>query len=327
VVFGSVVPVKPGNGKDVRWDACLGTARRGTSRHTPGADVTTYTNDPEIPAYLGYGSYCQPVAIADDALDAALSAGNPSELSNLVAYKVKQAAQALAVDIAYDCYLGTGATSVINGLITASGAAPALSATGTYAQVSRSELSAYIGSGWQANVISNNGIVIPPTLDMLLHAEEITYKASGCRVDLWLMNTVAHELLARQFGNNRRFNQNIQLRGQPITLDGGFSALSWEGAPLVRDIWCPEGYIVGLCTEYVGLYQPPVMAPGNMGVIALKGSKETQFGESDMQLTCRVKRLAEAGDAMKIGLFAVPQLAVERPQSCVLIADLPTSVS
>ena len=319
VVLAQLLPVTPGQGKNIQWDLRTGTAVPTTAVIADGADVSTWNSDTKVPAVLQYGTYHDAFTISGKALDLARASGNPAELANLIEEELSESITRLAVAIAYDLYVGTGATNHINGLVTATSTAGALAATGTYATIARSGY-----AQWAGNVLSNGAVERALTLELMRDMDRTIYTASGKNADLIVCGPLAHEAYGNLLGQPRRYVQDVTVRGIKITLDGGFKSLEFDGVPVIRDSLCPAGYMLFLNTEQVHLKQPPMM-PGNRGMVALAGTPESQFGAGSMKLTAKVKALAETGDHVKIALFAYPQIQVKRPNACGMISDLLTS--
>lgn len=321
VVLGQLLPVTAGQGKNIQWDAKVGTAVPTSAVLAEGADVVTWNHDTVTPAVLQYGTYHDAFAIGGLSLDLAAAAGNPAELANLLEQKLQESVTRLAAAIATGIYSGTGATGNILGLFHTAGGDPAgaLQATGTYASISRAAQ-----PQWASNVLANGGVERALTIELMREMDRRIYEASGKNADLIVCPPLIHEKYGLLLGQPRRYVQDVYVRGQKITLDGGYKALEFDGIPVIRDALCPAGHMAWLTTEEVHLKQPP-MSPGNRGTVTLAGTPEAQFGAGTMRLTAKIKALAETGDHIKIGLFAYPQLQVKRPNACGQIADLPTT--
>jgi hypothetical protein len=269
---------------------------------------------------LQFGTYHDAFSISGKARAAAAAAGNPAELVDLFGEEIEESVQRLALKIAQDIYTGTGAADNINGLLTASGAAPAIAATGIYAGINRATY-----SQWDATVMSNGAVPRPLTVDLLREMRRRVYTASGEKPDLIVTDPIQHEKYGATFGTNRRYLQDIFLRGQMIKLDGGYQVLEFDGIPVVEDVNHPTGKVTFLNTRHCHLKQLPSPADalnGGKGNITLHGTPEEQYGQQAMKLSARVQPLAITGDALKFALFTYPQIQLKRPNTTGVIEDL-----
>jgi hypothetical protein len=318
VVLANLLPVTPGTGKNIQWVARFGTSTGAVI--ADGVDVSVYNSDTKVPAVLQFGTYHDAFSITGKARAAAAAAGNPQELVDLFGEEIEESVQRLALKIAQDCYTGTGASDNINGLLTASGAAPGIAATGIYATINRGTY-----SQWAATVMANGTVGRPLTVDLMREMRRRIYTASGEKPDLIVTDPIQHEKYGATFGTNRRYLQDIYLRGQNIKLDGGYQVLEFDGIPVVEDVNHPTGKMSFLNTRHVNLKQLPSPSDAlNMGKgsMALHGTPEEQYGMATTRLTARVQPLAITGDALKFALFCYPQMQVKRPNATGVIEDL-----
>jgi hypothetical protein len=318
VVLANLLPITPGTGKNIQWVARFGTSTGAVIGD--GVDVSVYNSDTKVPAVLQFGTYHDAFAITGKARAAAAAAGNPMELVDLFGEEIEESIQRLALKIAQDIYTGTGASDHINGLLTASGAAPAISDTGIYAGINRATY-----SQWGSTVLNNGGVGRPLTVDLMREMRRQVYTASGEKPDLIVTDPIQHEAYAKTFGTNRRYLQDIFLRGQQIKLDGGYQVLEFDGIPVVEDVNHPAGKMTFLNTRHCSVKQLPspsdVLNQGK-GNLALHGTPEEQYGAQQMRLTARIQPLAITGDALKFALYSYPQVQLKRPNSCGVIEDL-----
>jgi hypothetical protein len=330
-VIAQILQVRPTAGKIVAFDAVFGTTRPTTAPIQIGADVSVFNNDTEIMGTLRFGSYHDAFAVSGADMNAVMSQRNPEQLVDFLAYKGTQSANRLAAVLNYEFYNGTGAvtdTPTINGFYAASSAAPVLAATGTYANIDRSSY-----PQWASNVLDNGGVVRAFSTDLMQHAEAVVYDGAGTGTegtgktpDVWLCGSVVHELLGRTF-TERRYTQDIMIRGQKITLSGGYKALEFQGIPVIRDKWCPAGVMIGLNSEHVYMTEPSdIWQYMGDSTRAIVGTDEEQYGASQFKLTCKTFALARTGDHLKLASYMYPQAVCDRPMACVIIKDLPTSV-
>lgn len=317
VVLSQLLDVTPGTGKNIQWVARFGTAAPAGAVIADGADVSVYNSDTKVPAVLQFGTYHDAFSLTGKARAGAMAAGNPQELADLFSEEITESVTRLAMAIAADIYTGTGATDTIHGLLAADGG---LAATGTYAGIDRATY-----SQWASNVLANGGVPRALSLDLMREMRRTIYQSSGERPDLIVCDPIQHENYGKLFGSERRYVDNVRLRGQTIKLDGGYQVLEFDGIPVVEDINCPAGKMVFLSTRYVHLKQLP-SAPDNInrsiGTIPLHGTPEEQYGAGRSALSARIQPLAITGDASKFELICYPQVQVKRPQACGVIEDL-----
>lgn len=312
-----LLPVGPGTGKNVQWGARFGTGV-GTTR-ADGADLITadFLNDDKEPANLDYGTYDAPFAVTGKAAAGAMAAGNPAELEDLFADELGDAIERLAKGIQGDVYTGSGATDTIFGLFATAGP---LAATGVYAGIDRTTF-----PQWASNVVANGGVGRALTFDLMREMRRTIYEASGEKPDLILCDARVHQKYGTLFGNERRYQQDVRLRGGVIQLDGGYQVLEFDGIPVVEDVDMPAGTMAFLNTRYTKIAQLP--DPANavnqaMGNVELSGTDEEQFGMGMTRLTARINPIARAGDAFKFQLICYPQLQVRRPNAQGQVQDI-----
>lgn len=317
VVLGQLLPVSPGTGKNIQWVARFGTAAPAGAVIADGADVSTFNSDTKKAAVLQYGTYHDAFAITGKARAGAMAARNPDELANLFAEEIEESVTRLAMAIAVDLYTGDGTTDTIHGLLDTAGG---VSSTGTYAGIDRS-----VDTQWASNEDNNGGTPRALTLSLMRAMRRSIYTASGERPDLIVTDPIQHEKYGQLMGSERRYVDNVRMRGEQIRLDGGYQVLEFDGIPVVEDINHPAGKMTFLTTRHVHLKQLP-HAPDSInrssGMVMLHGTPEEQYGVGSSQLAARIQPLAITGDAYKFQLITYPQIQVKRPQACGVIEDL-----
>lgn len=315
-VLLQVLPVGPGTtGKNISWNARFGTAVGGA--RAEGAAVTTLNNDNKVPATLEFGTYDDAFGVTGKAMAAARAARNPEELANLFVDELGDCVERLAKGIAVDLYVGTGATDHIMGLVATAGG---IMSTGTYAGIDRGTY-----SQWQGTIMSNSGVDRALTFDLMREMRRRIYTASGLKPDLIITTPELHEKYGKLFGQQRRYIQEIRLRGQTITLDGGYQMLEFDGIPVLEDVDCPAEHMIFLNTRYVRVVQLADQVDNvnnSMSMVGLAGTPEEQLGQPSAKLTARINPLGRDGDSYKFQLICYPQLQVRRPNACGAITDL-----
>lgn len=315
-VLLQVLPVGPGTtGKNIAWNARFGSAVGGA--RAEGLAVATLNNDTKVPATLEFGTYDDAFGVTGKAMAAARAAKNPEELANLFVDELGDCVERLAKGIAIDLYTGTGATDHIMGLVYTGGG---IMSTGQYANIDRGTY-----PQWAGTVMSNGAIGRALTFDLMREMRRRIYSASGLKPDLIVTTPELHEKYGKLFGQQRRYVQEIRLRGQTITLDGGYQMLEFDGIPVLEDVDCPEDNMLFLNTRYVRVLQlaDQVDSVNNsMSMVGLAGTPEEQLGQPSSKLTARINPLGRDGDSYKFQLICYPQLQVRRPNSCGVITDL-----
>lgn len=322
-VLSKLLPFKDGESKNLAWDAEFGTVPSDASL-AEGANVSTFNDDTIVPAVLNWGTYSEAFQVTGKALAAAAATRNPDELANLFAEKLERAVQRLTAAINKDWYAGPGTGDRIMGL---SATAGGLMSTGVYAGIDRS-----VQTLWAGNVLANGGTPRANSFTLMRDARRQIYVASGEMPDLIVCDAQQHENYGLLFGNQRRYVQDITLRGITIKLDGGYQALEFDGIPVIADIHCPAGQMLFLNTKHIRIRQLPdalsaAQAGGNpsapQGVIRLHGTAESQYGQGPVNgLTARINPLAVNGDKYAFQLVLYPQLQVRRPNANAVLTDL-----
>lgn len=321
VVLNQLIPYKNGTGKNLSWNARFGTAAPATAVIADGADVSVYNSDTKVPATLQWGTYHDAFSITGKARAAAAVTGNPSDLEDLYSEEMEESVNRLAMAIGVDVYTGDGASDTLHGLRDSSVAA--IGATGTYAGISRVTY-----AQWQSTVLANGGVPRALTFGLMRQMRRLIYDASGQKPDLIVCDTVTHQKYGELFGDNRRYVQEVRIRGEKIVLDGGYQVLEFDGIPVVEDGNCPAGTMLFLNSRYIRMRALP-HAPDEInqgkGMIPLYGTEEEQFGVGNTGLVARINPLAITGDAYKFQLIVYPQIQLVKCNVHGALTDLQTS--
>jgi hypothetical protein len=319
VVLTQLLPIKPATSYNCNWDVRFGTATPGTAVIADGADVSVYNADSKVPATLAYGTYHDAFSLSGKALAGAMITGNPAVLEDLYQEEIEESVERLASAVGTGFYSGSGAANYIHGLTAANG--PLLS-TGTYANIDRSSY-----TQWASNVDANGGIERPLSLSLMRKMRRTIYTACGLKPDLIVCDPLTHEYYGSLIGTDRRYLQDVRLRGSVISLDGGYNVLEFDGIPVVEDKNCTAGSMLFLNTRHCFIrYLPtmPDMINQSPGMVDLHGTPEEQLGQAN-RLQARINYLARTGDAYKFQLIMYPQLQVKRCNAMGQIQDLRTT--
>ena len=314
-VLPQLLPVRPGTGKNIAWDVAFTNGSGYTNGGVAdGASISVQNSDVKVPAVLQYTSYVESFGVGGRAQAAASASGNPMALVNLMGYEAMEAARRLASKLSTDFYTGTGASNQLQGLYSVTGTTyGALIATGVYAGIDRSTY-----SEWGCNVEAGSSINRELDFNLMREMRRLIYAASGEKPDLVVTDTIQFAKFGRLFGPNVRYNKDVYLRGEKISLVGGYTSLEFDGIPVIEDVNHPAGKMSFLNTNHCYISQlpyAPEMSDGG-GDVSLAGSAEEQFGEGNIKLSAKIIPLYRAGDAKNFELVTYSQLVVDRPNTC-----------
>lgn len=312
--------------KNLQWDAEFKNASESTnSAIAEGADVSAYGDDDIVPAVLQFCDYSEAIAVTGKALSAARGSagkGGASELQDLWSQKVLRAIRRLAKNMGKDFWQGPGTGNRMLGLYGGSSltsGAP-LAAAGTYAGINRATY-----ADWNGNVLANAGVDRPLSFDLLRDMRREIYEACGEMPDLIMCDPTQHEAYGKLFGDQRRYVQEITIRGQKIVLDGGYRALEFDGIPIIMSVNHPAGCMTFLNTQHVyitALDDQPSDANRSPRMVQLQAMPEEQLNSGAVPLQARLNPLAVNGDKYPLQMILYPQVQVERPNTCGVLDDL-----
>lgn len=311
--------------KNLQWDVEFKNASEATdSSIAEGANVSAFGDDDIVPAILQFKDYSEAIKVTGKALRTAKAAGSggASELNDLWIQKTLRAVRRLAKNLGKDFWQGPGTGNRILGLYggaTLTSGAP-LSAAGTYASINRATY-----ADWQGNVLANGGVARPVSFQLLRDMRRDIYEACGEMPDLIMCDPVQHEKYGMLFGDQRRYVQEITVRGQKIVLDGGYRALEFDGIPIIMSVNHPSGSMTFLNTNHVymtALDDSPSEANRSPRMVQLQAMPEEQLLSGAVPLQARLNPLAVNGDAYPMQMILYPQVQLERPNTCGVLADL-----
>lgn len=309
-----------GRGKNIAWDVSFAD---GTGQiFDDGADVSVYNSDAYVPATLNWSEYGDAFALTGRAEDAA--AGDETEVAELYLNKLREAAERTASKINVDIWsgAGTGSPQKLHGFTASAGP---LQATGIYAGIDRTTYPT-----WAANVRSNGGVVRPVSIGLIEQAFEDTYIASGRVPQACVTTPPIFRRLAETVSPERRYLQEVTIRGQKIVLDGGWQAIEINGVPIFKDKDATSGCFAGLDLEMIEVEYLPV-APARVsrgdvvGMIPIAGTPQeqgTQPPDGSPALMAAVYKLARTGNKSKVQVLATLGMPARRCNSSFLITDL-----
>lgn len=322
-----LIPYQAGSAKNMTWDVEFKNASEtADSSLAEGATVTAYGDDDVVPAVLNWCDYSEAIAVTGKALSAARGsaggAGGASDLQDLWSHKTLGAVRRLAKNLGKDFWQGPGTGNRVLGLYggaTLTSAAP-LSNAGIYANINRATY-----TDWKANVLLNGGVTRPLTFDLMRDMRKAIYDACGEMPDLIMCDSTQHERYGALFGDNRRYVQEVTIRGQKIVLDGGYKALEFDGIPIIASVNHPAGYMSFLNTAYVklrALDDMPTDANRSPRMIQLQAMPEEQLQSGVCPFRARLNPLAVVGDKYPIQMILYPQIQVDRCNAQGVLGDL-----
>lgn len=321
-----LIPFAAGTAKNMVWDVEFKNASESTnSALAEGATVSTYGDDDVVPASLNWCDYSESIAVTGKSMSAARASagrGGASELEDLWVHKTIGAVRRLAKNLGRDFWQGPGTGNRMLGLYggaTLTSGAP-LSNAGTYANINRTTY-----ADWKANVLLNGGVARPLTFDLMRAMRKAIYDACGEMPDLIMCDSSQHEAYGKLFGDNRRYVQEVTVRGQKIVLDGGYKALEFDGIPIIASVNHPAGAMSWLNTNYVklrALDDMPTDANRSPGMIQLQAMPEEQLQSGACPFRARLNPLAVSGDLYPIQMILYPQIQVERCNALGVLGDL-----
>lgn len=312
----SLLDIKPAKGKNVSWSVRTGTDSGQVFQD--GADVSTYNADTIVPASMDFAIYGDAFQISNKARAAAMAAGNPGQMRDMLREQLMESAERTATKIVTDFYAGNGfsASGALHGLFASNGA---LSDTGTYAGIDRSSY-----PQWAANVLSNSGVSRPLTLDLMRQMRRTIYTASGLKPDLIICDPEQHENYAKLMSDQRRYVDYVRVRGQKIVLDAGHHVLEFDGIPVIEDAQFTAGKMAFINTNflYFETLPPPRGDLEDAGSLDIVAHPEEQFGVTTTGFMARVNRLANAGDYIRQQPVVYAALVNRRCNASGVIEDL-----
>lgn len=321
-----LIPFLAGQAKNLVWDVEFKNASESSnSALAEGAVVSTYGDDDIVPATLNWCDYSESIAVTGKAMSSARGSaghGGASELQDLWVHKTIGAVRRLAKNLGRDFWQGPGTGNRMLGLYggaTLTSAAP-LSNAGIYAGINRATY-----TDWKANVLLNGGVPRALSFDLMRDMRKAIYDACGEMPDLIMCDSTQHEAYGKLFGDQRRYVQEVTIRGQKIVLDGGYKALEFDGIPIIASVNHPAGYMSWLNTNYVkmrALDDMPTEANRSPRMVQLQAMPEEQLQSGACPFRARLNPLAVVGDLYPIQMILYPQIQVERCNALGVLGDL-----
>ena len=313
-----IMEMRKAEGQNIQWDVSFGSpaAAAADAAIAEGDDVSVFNNDTDVPAVLTYGTYHDAFEVTGKAVASAMASGNPQQIANLFRYKAMQSAERLAKQITEEIYNGDGTGERMTGLLQGG-----ITDTGTYAGIDRA-----VRPQWAGNKRANGGVPRALTFALMRAASRDALTASGRRPGLLVAGPATHEQYGLLFGQERRYLSEVTVPGGgTIKLDGGYKVLEFDGYPILEDINCPEGKILFLNLDFVRmryLPQPGTDVTGSGASQEMLPNQMPNAGKTRIQLPARLQPLAINGDKYRFAWYVYPQLQVENPHTCSILADI-----
>ncbi len=266
-------------------------------------EPANYGSDKLVPATLSQGSYWAPWNLTAQAAAAAARAANPNGLTNLLMRNIVNSQTKLASEINKDLFNGTGANSVL-------GIETAVDSAGVYAGIDPAT-----DAFWVSVEIANGGVPRALSVALMRETKRDIQIQSGEDPDLILTTPALADKYGQLAGSQRRFVDNIQTAAGTFSrIDLGWSALEFDGIPVVADKDATAGVMNFLNTDYIrGRYLPSLDFPNDGGVPS-----------SMMPGGLPVDWIVEGrkGDKIKVFARSWPQLQVGRRNAHGKLTDL-----
>lgn len=311
-----------GMGKNLAWDVSVGT---GTGQvFDDGQVVSTFNADVEVLATLPWAEYGDAFKITGLAEDSAQF--SRTQLGNAWLYKMMQARERAGKLINDDFWSGTGATSPqrLFGVTMASNGP--LSATGTYANISRTTYPQF-----QGIVLGNGGIPRAISLPLIQYGFEQVFNASGKIPTFGVTTSNIWRLLCELNGGERRVMQEAYIRGQKLTMSMGFHSVEVNGVPVFKDISVPSGFLAFFSEDSIGFEYLPtnptrVQRGKIMATVPLLGLPQEQSYDGapggSAPLVANVISLPSQGNFESWQINVACQTKTVRPNAHFLISDI-----
>jgi hypothetical protein len=296
----------PCRGKNVTWDAKTGTAAPTTAPQAEGADVVDFLADDKQPASLAMAHYHDAFAVTGFMQAVARNTGNPEELTDAILSELKDSTDRLGASMGTHVYTGSGAANQVLGFFDAT--AGGLLNSGTYAGIDRSTYTQFKG----INVDAKNQRI---STGLVRELSRGIYTASGKNVEFYITTPICFDFLAESLKAQRRFVQDVSLSRGLIKLDGGFTAVDFDGVPVFRDVRCPAGYFGAFNSEEHLIRYMPQPTVEDYKRAEVTATPEAQLKATGTGAMGKIVELAKSGDKTKIGIFIDWQVQARTPNA------------
>jgi hypothetical protein len=321
IVSSNLIAKMPGMGKNLAWDVSVGT---GTGQvFDEGQVVSTFNADTELLATMAWAEYGDAFKITGLAEDGAQF--SRTQLGNLWMYKMLQARERAGKLINDDFWSGDGSTGPQKLFgVTMSSNGP-LSASGTYAGISRTSYPQFAGI-----TLGNGGVPRAVSLSLVEYGFEQVFNASGKIPTFGITTSNIWRTLAELAGGERRITQEVYVRGQKLNIAMGFNAVEINGVPVFKDISTPSGYLGffsddSIAFEYLPTAPARIQRGKIMATVPIAGlpqEQEMMGAPANGPLVANVIALPSAGNFESWMLDVSLGLRVARPNAHFLVKDV-----
>jgi hypothetical protein len=311
-VLLSILPIVPGEGKNVAWVPEADGAF--AEFYTESAAVTTYGSDALASAILPWSQIRANFAVTGLAQATSASSRTPVGLLDLWARNMINSASKLATTLNVALYNGAGAPSIV-GLDAAIG-----SVSNTYATIDRS-----VGGNayWRPYVV-DPGVLTALTFDQIRADLGAIYAQCGMRSDLAMVSTPVLNKMASLFDPLKQymfqvtplnFSKDLRTQRGNFTMEGGVGQMMVDGCLFIEDKDATANSIFYMNSEHVKIEYLPFINSG-MGRADEITDMSANDGVELLPLGLQVEMLAKTADVDSAFMKAYVQLKVERPNSC-----------
>lgn len=321
-VTANLLPKQAGMGKNLAWDVSVGTSTGQV--FDDGQIVSTFNADTEILATLPWCEYGDALKITGRAEDVAQF--SDTELGRTFVFKTMQARERAAQRVNTGVWSDTGTAGPQTIFGFNMGSNGPFDATGTYAGIDRGTF-----TQWQGVTMANGGIPRALTLSLIEYGLELVFTASGKNPTWGVTTPNLWRLLCELANDQRRINQEVNVRGEILNIAHGFNSVEINGIPVFKDISVPRGCIAFFNEQSVAIEYLPT-APSRMArgkivaTVPIAGLPQEQImtgaPASGGPLIANMIALPSAGNFESWMLVSTIQLKCEQPNANLLIKDL-----
>jgi len=310
--LAGLITVKPGSGKNIAWPAEFSGAS--AASYTEGADVSTYDQDPVVPATLDWGYYRSTfslsgleIAVAKASKDAAAA------LTVIIGERMLGSITKLSSIVNAALFTGAGTTGLIHGFLNGG-----LAATGAYANIYRS------GGGtnyteWASTLLTNGSVDRALTIDLISQLEQSIFIASGTTPSCYMASPGVYRKYAGLFETIRRVEGDG--RG-PMSYGTGAAELFFRGVPIFRDKDCTAKHLIALNLDECEIQVVGQPADPNANGGTQSGVDSNGKDAKALAIPVTVIPLAKLGDSQRFQTSVYIQLKIKRPNTMGYIGDI-----
>jgi len=314
--LAGLIPVKPGKGKNVAWDVEFSGAAAAT--YTEGSDVSTYAQDPIVPATLDFGWYRSTFSLSDlEVAIAKQSKDAPAALMDIMGERMVGSISKLSSTINAALFTGAGGSGEILGLL-----GGVLANTGSYAGVYRTTGGTNY-TEWMSTILGNSSVDRALTVDLMAQLEQSIFEDSGTTPTFYVCSPGVYRKYSGLFETIRRVEGDG--RG-PMVYGTGAAELFYKGVPVFRDKDCTAKYMIAVNTDFLEIevvgqpIDPTAVSNGTQSAVSSNGQNA-----APLQIPVTVQPLAKLGDSQRFQTKVYIQLKCTRPNTMGYINDISES--